>query len=127
MGKYQQIKQTFCLRNKKEKIWRYYIIFCKSFFILFSYSVYEIHFQWIIAQNLGHIRQDIPNYEFFNKPNSKIVKVWIISIENRIYIRGEIKESLGMSFFSPFKPEREFEFKVYNSCKCSQIICSRVH
>ena len=48
-----------------------------------------------------------------------------ISIENRIYIRGEFKESLGMNYFSPFQPEREF--KVYKSCKCSQIICSRVH
>ena len=44
-------------------------------------------------------------------------------IENRIY-REELKESLGMNFFSPFQPEREF--KVYKSCKCSQIICSRV-
>ena len=46
------------------------------------------------------------------------------SIENRIY-REELKESLGMNFFCPFQPEREF--KVYKSCKCSQIICSRVH
>ena len=46
------------------------------------------------------------------------------SIENRIY-REELKESLGMNFFSPFQPEREF--KVYKSCKCSQIIWSRVH
>ena len=38
-----------------------------------------------------------------------------IAIENRIYIRGEFKESLGMNFFSPFQPEREF--KVYKSCK----------
>ena len=45
--------------------------------------------------------------------------------ENVIYIRGEFRESLGMNFFSPFQPEREF--KVYKSCKCSQIICSRVH
>ena len=44
---------------------------------------------------------------------------------HRIYIRGELRESLGMNFFSPFQPEREF--KVYKSCKCSQIICSRVH
>ncbi len=49
----------------------------------------------------------------------------IVTIENRIYIRGEFKESLGMNFFSPFQTEREF--KVYKSCKCSQIICSRVH
>ena len=47
----------------------------------------------------------------------------IICIENRIY-REELKESLGMNFFSPFQTEREF--KVYKSCKCSQIICSRV-
>ena len=46
------------------------------------------------------------------------------SIENIIY-REELKESLGMKFFNPFQPEREF--KVYKSCKCSQIICSRVH
>jgi len=43
--------------------------------------------------------------------------------ENRIYIRGEFRKSLGMNFVSPFQPEREF--KVYKSC--SQIICSRVH
>ena len=49
----------------------------------------------------------------------------IMPIENRIYIRGEFKESLGMNFFNPFQPEREF--KVYKSCKCSQIICSREH
>ena len=47
-----------------------------------------------------------------------------LNIENRIY-REELKISLGMNFFSPFQPEREF--KVYKSCKCSQIICSRVH
>ena len=46
-------------------------------------------------------------------------------IENRIYIRGEFRESFGMNFFCPFQPEREF--KVYKSGKCSHIICSRVH
>ena len=30
---------------------------------------------------------------------------WPIHIENRIYIREEFKESLGMNFFSPFQPE----------------------
>ena len=50
---------------------------------------------------------------------------YFIIIEKRIYIRGEFKESLGMNFFSPFQPE--MEFKVYKSCKCSTIICSRVH
>ena len=47
-------------------------------------------------------------------------KARVIIIENRIYIREEFKESLGMIFFSPCQPEREF--KVYKSCKCSQII-----
>ena len=35
------------------------------------------------------------------------------TIENRIYIREELKESLGMNCFSPFQPEREF--KVYTN------------
>ena len=50
---------------------------------------------------------------------------YVISKENRIYIRVEFRQSLGMNFVSPFQPEREF--KVYKSCKFSQIICSRVH
>ena len=50
----------------------------------------------------------------------------VISKENRIYIRVEFMQSLGMNFVSPFKPA-EREFKVYKSCKCSQIACSRVH
>jgi len=29
--------------------------------------------------------------------------------ENRTYIRGEFRESVGMNFFSPFQSEREFE------------------
>ena len=33
---------------------------------------------------------------------------FVISIENRIYIE-ELKESLGVNFFSPFQPEREFK------------------
>ena len=32
---------------------------------------------------------------------------------------------LDMNLFSPFQPESEF--KVYRSCKCSQIICRRMH
>ena len=48
-----------------------------------------------------------------NRPNNQARP---IGIENRIYIRGEFKESLGMNFFSPFQPEREI--KVYKSCKC---------
>ena len=55
---------------------------------------------------------------------SHLKKTYIRIIENRIY-REELKESHGMNFFSPFQPEREF--KVCKSCKCSQIICSRVH
>ena len=38
-----------------------------------------------------------------------------------IRIEGKFKTiQLGMNLFSPFEPEKEF--KVYNSCKCSQII-----
>jgi len=33
--------------------------------------------------------------------------------ENIIYIRGEFRESLGMNFFSPFQPEREFKVNVH--------------
>ena len=44
---------------------------------------------------------------------------------NSIYIRVEFRKSLGRNFISPFQTEREL--KVCNSCKCSQIICSRVH
>ena len=58
-------------------------------------------------------------------PLGKYLTSTVLPIENRIYIRGEFKESLGMNFFSPFRPEREF--KVYKSCKCSTIICSRVN
>ena len=29
--------------------------------------------------------------------------------ENRIYIRGKFRESLGINFFSPLHPEREFK------------------
>ena len=50
---------------------------------------------------------------------------WNLDKENRIYIKVEFRQSLGMNFVSPFQPEREF--KVYKSCKCLQIICSRVH
>ena len=41
----------------------------------------------------------------------------IVGKENRMYIKGEFKESLGMNFFSPFQPEREF--KVYINTVCS--------
>ena len=57
--------------------------------------------------------------------NAYTSEITLLAKENRIYIRGELRESLGMNLFSPFQPEREF--KVYKSCKCSQIICSRVH
>ena len=57
------------------------------------------------------------------------MRIALVTIkENRIYIRVEFRKFrkfLGMNLFSPFQPEREF--KVYKSCKCSQIICSRVH
>ena len=40
--------------------------------------------------------------------------------ENRIYIRVEFRQSLGMHFVSPFQPEREL--KVYSSCKLYALI-----
>ena len=40
-------------------------------------------------------------------------------------LEWNLEKTLGMNFVSPIQPEREF--KVYKSCKCSQIICSRVH
>ena len=43
------------------------------------------------------------------KTNNKYYEILTIYIENRIYIREEFKESLGMNFFSPFQPEREFK------------------
>ena len=65
------------------------------------------------------------NGEFYN--NLKKLKISTLTSrqrEYRIYIRMEFKKTLGMNLFSLFQSEREF--KVYKSCKCSQIICSRV-
>jgi len=68
--------------------------------------------------DIGHNPQ-----HFFQLLRSSIFKVEVK--ENRIYIRVEFRQSLGMNFVSPFQPEREF--KMYKSCKCSHIICRRVH
>ena len=68
------------------------------------------------------LSQKLWNYSLLN--HSSKLELYTRGIENRIY-REEFKESLGMNFFSPFQPVREL--KVYKSCKCSQIICSRVH
>ena len=43
-------------------------------------------------------------------------------IENILEWNLENPSVFGMNFVSPFQPEREF--KLYKSCKCSQIICS---
>ena len=65
-------------------------------------------------------------FRSFGLHSTPLAIIWSsLSKENRIYIRVEFRQSLGMNFVSPFQPEREF--KVYKSCKCSQIICSRVH
>ena len=48
-----------------------------------------------------------------------MVKGTVVNKENRIYIRVEFRQSLNMNFVSPFQPE--MEFKVYKSCKCSQL------
>ena len=57
--------------------------------------------------------------------NASLILYTGLGKKNRIYIRVEFRQSLGMNFVSSFQPEREF--KVYTSCKCSQIMCSRVH
>ena len=63
------------------------------------------------------IQVNIQIFLFYKKAD--MLNKSVVPIENRIY-REELKESLGMNFFSPFQPERDF--KVYKSCKCSQII-----
>ena len=72
-----------------------------------------------------YIYIDVKTPEILICTNFTKVHIFVKYKENRIFIRGEFRESLGMNFFSPFQPEREF--KVYKSCKCSQIICSRIH
>ena len=34
---------------------------------------------------------------------------FVLTKENRIYIRVEFRQSFGMNFFSPFQPERDFK------------------
>ena len=53
--------------------------------------------------------------------------------ENRIYIRGEFRKSLGMNFFSPFQPEREFKVtnhvnvqKLYAACSLDYLFKLRI-
>ena len=46
------------------------------------------------------------NFSLVGRPTLAVSNA--LSIENRIY-REELKESLGMNFFSPFRPEREFK------------------
>ena len=54
-------------------------------------------------------------YLFYNINNLFVcILLTLKRIENRIYIREEFKESLGMNVFSPFQPEREL--KVCKSC-----------
>ena len=98
---------------------------------------YYLHMENQLALCL-HSLQPLSQFGFFKNDTFKFVIMELFlssdvltvvfnkinTIENRIYSE-ELKESLGMNFFSPFQPEREF--KVYKSCKCSQIICSRVH
>ena len=94
---------------------------CSRFQIGCVIVEYDLFNTTTFIQNLGYARFGIILTQFYVNFSRQGHKVK----ENRIYIRGEFRESLGMQFFSPFQPEREF--KVYKSCKCSQIICSRVH
>ena len=97
-------------------------------------SEYLMHFSWIPILSHGFklkcFNPKINAMHDITETNPYLYKKLFICTsgvfkEKRIYIRKEFRESLGMNFFSPFQPEREF--KVYRSCKCSQIICSRVH
>ena len=45
------------------------------------------------------------------KSKNKTTK--ITQNDKKIDIRGEFRKSLGMNFFSPFNPEREFKVKLY--------------
>ena len=42
-------------------------------------------------------------------PTTAVHFTFLPTRENRIYIRGIFRESLGMNFFSPLHPEREFK------------------
>ena len=74
-------------------------------------------------QRLNYFKPQGFKYTYIYELTERIRRVK--AKENRIYIRLEFRQSLGMNLLSPFQPEREF--KVYKSCKCSQIICSRVY
>ena len=45
---------------------------------------------------------DIKNWEIISSTSENSYLLFLLTIENRIYIRGEFRESLGMNFFSPF-------------------------
>ena len=111
---------------------------------LYSFNSFQIYviFQFFLDKcTLSTLPRYLHSFNAFQiymlfQPNSQIyvlfqllyVLLKVISNAKRIeyiYIRVEFRLSLGMSFFSPFQPEKEF--KVYKSCKCSQMICSRVH
>ena len=86
--------------------------------VFFSVNIVNIWKGWFKSLQL-----DIHNKNFSRWTED--TDYCFINKENRIYIRVEFRQSLGMNFFSPFQPERGF--KVYKSCKCSQIICCRVY
>ena len=80
-----------------------------AFFAAFR-SVHK-SLSWNFARELRHILMEFAQQVIFI--------ICGLSIENKIYIRVEFRESLGMNFVSPFQPERKF--KVYKSCKCYKL------
>ena len=79
------------IQTENMKIWKFEKLIpcwwdkvCESSFLILGYSII---LKWRATSNYN-----------------------VSPIENRIY-REELKESLGMNFFSPFQSEREF--KVY--------------
>ena len=76
-------------------------------------------FKWLIVSGYSELKSEIRGtlknggiYFAWKYPDHNCRSIKVTTTENRIYIRGEFRESLGMNFFSPFQPEREF--KVYN-------------
>jgi len=118
-----------------------FIIYC-----FFYYSTINISWQCLIQELKNYFLSDIfqgKHFRVWGSENIEIkrryLSIYLLNIwccfktffkglnpkENKIYIRVEFRQSFGMNFVSTFQPEREF--KVYKACKCSQIICSRVH
>ena len=119
---------TYCQFKFEPSIERWFELFSATkYFPLFKSQVFKNFAQralWTRFFIDGQWNPNMTSYESRHRPFLRRRQVqYIGAIENKIYIRVEFRQSLGMNFFSLFQPEREF--KVYKSCKCSAIICRR--